>query len=361
MAKYVYFFSKEFVEGSAEMKDILGGKGANLAEMCRIGLPVPPGFTISAEVCDYYYKHNHTYPPELEEQVNEALEKLEKIRGRKLGDPKKPLLVSVRSGAAVSMPGMMDTVLNLGLNEKTLEALAEETDNPRFAWDAYRRLIQMFGDVVLGIPHEEFEHAIEEVKREFGKRQGIEGIDEMTQEQLNKLVPDTALTVDDLKELVKKYMEIYEKHGKTFPQDVNEQLWMAIGAVFGSWNNPRAVKYREIHNIKGLLGTAVNIQTMVFGNLGEDSGTGVGFTRNPSTGENKLYGEYLLNAQGEDVVAGIRTPKPIDELKNEMPKVYEELLKIKDILEKHYRFAIFGPLFGFLGGECRAQHRRTSE
>jgi len=337
MAKYVYFFSKEFVEGSAEMKDILGGKGANLAEMCRIGLPVPPGFTISAEVCDYYYKHNHTYPPELEEQVNEALKKLEKIRGRKLGDPKKPLLVSVRSGAAVSMPGMMDTVLNLGLNEKTLEALAEETNNPRFAWDAYRRLIQMFGDVVLGIPHEEFEHAIEEVKREFGKRQGIEGIDEMTQEQLNKLVPDTALTVDDLKELVKKYMEIYEKHGKTFPQDVNEQLWMAIGAVFGSWNNPRAVKYREIHNIKGLLGTAVNIQTMVFGNLGEDSGTGVGFTRNPSTGENKLYGEYLLNAQGEDVVAGIRTPKPIDELKNEMPKVYEELLRVKDILEKHYR------------------------
>ncbi len=337
MAKYVYFFSKERTDGSAEMKEILGGKGANLAEMSKIGLPVPPGFTISAEVCDYYYKHDRTYPPELEEQVKEALELLEKIRGRKLGDPKKPLLVSVRSGAAISMPGMMDTVLNLGLNNETVLGLAEETQNPRFAWDAYRRFIQMFGDVVLGIPHEEFEHALEEVKREFGKKQGIEGVENLKQEQLNKVVPDTALDVEHLQELVKRYKEIYEKHGKQFPQDAYEQLWMAIGAVFGSWNNPRAIKYREINDIKGLLGTAVNVQSMVFGNMGDDSGTGVGFTRNPSTGENKLYGEYLLNAQGEDVVAGIRTPKPIDELKNEMPEIYDELLKIKDILEHHYR------------------------
>ena len=337
MAKYVYFFSKEKTDGSAEMKEILGGKGANLAEMSKIGLPVPPGFTISAEVCDYYYKHDNTYPPELEEQVREALELLEKIRGRKLGDPKKPLLVSVRSGAAISMPGMMDTVLNLGLNNETVLGLAEETQNPRFAWDAYRRFIQMFGDVVLGIPHEEFEHALEEVKREFGKKQGIEGVENLKQEQLNKVVPDTALDVEHLQELVKRYKEIYEKHGKQFPQDAYEQLWMAIGAVFGSWNNPRAIKYREINDIKGLLGTAVNVQSMVFGNMGDDSGTGVGFTRNPSTGENKLYGEYLLNAQGEDVVAGIRTPKPIDELKNEMPEIYDELLKIKDILEHHYK------------------------
>ncbi|RKZ28031.1 pyruvate, phosphate dikinase, partial [bacterium] len=335
--KYVYFFSREETDGSREMKEILGGKGANLAEMSRIGLPVPPGFTISAEVCAYYYDNNNTYPEQLEGEVESALSRLEEIRGRKLGDPQKPLLISVRSGAAISMPGMMDTVLNLGLNDQTVESLADETQNPRFAWDAYRRFIQMFGDVVLEIPHEEFEAALEKVKREFGKRQGIEGIENLKQEKLNKVVPDTALGVDDLKKLVERYKEIYSHHSQEFPQDAKKQLWMAIGAVFGSWNNPRAIKYRELNEIKGLLGTAVNVQSMVFGNMGDDCGTGVGFTRNPSTGENVLYGEYLLNAQGEDVVAGIRTPQPISKLADEMPEVHSELLKIKDILEKHYK------------------------
>ncbi len=334
--KYVYFFSKEHADGSTQMKDILGGKGANLAEMSKIGLSVPPGFTISAEVCAYYYKNNMTYPPELKEQVTDALRMLEELRGRKLGDPKEPLLVSVRSGSAVSMPGMMDTILNLGLNDESVQGLAEESGNPRFAWDAYRRLIQMFGEVVLEFPHHEFEHAMEEVKREFGKKAGIKDVEDMKQEQLNKLVPDTALDLEALKLLIFKFGEIYSKYGKIFPQDVDEQLWLSIDAVFGSWNNARAIKYRAINEITGLLGTAVNIQTMVFGNLGDDSGTGVGFTRNPSTGENKLYGEYLLNAQGEDVVAGIRTPKPIAGLENEIPDVLKELLGIKDILEKHY-------------------------
>ena len=334
--KYVYFFSKEDTDGSKDMKKLLGGKGANLAEMSRIGLPVPPGFTISADVCEYYYKNNNSYPQQLESEFASALDKLENIRGQKLGDPQKPLLVSVRSGAAVSMPGMMDTVLNLGLNDKTVETLANETQNPRFAWDAYRRFIQMFGDVVLEIPHSEFERALETVKREFGKRQNIKGVENLEQEQLNKVVPDTALGVDDLKKLVERYKEIYKKHSKEFPQDAQKQLWMSIGAVFGSWNNPRAIKYREINEIKGLLGTAVNVQSMVFGNMGDDCGTGVGFTRNPATGEDALYGEYLLNAQGEDVVAGIRTPQPISKLKEDIPSVYEELLQIKDILEQHY-------------------------
>ncbi len=334
--QYVYFFSKEDTDGSKDMKKLLGGKGANLAEMSRIGLPVPPGFTISADVCEYYYKNNNSYPQQLESEFASALDKLENIRGQKLGDPQKPLLVSVRSGAAVSMPGMMDTVLNLGLNDKTVETLANETQNPRFAWDAYRRFIQMFGDVVLEIPHSEFERALETVKREFGKRQNIKGVENLEQEQLNKVVPDTALGVDDLKKLVERYKEIYKKHSKEFPQDAQKQLWMSIGAVFGSWNNPRAIKYREINEIKGLLGTAVNVQSMVFGNMGDDCGTGVGFTRNPATGEDALYGEYLLNAQGEDVVAGIRTPQPISKLKEDIPSVYEELLQIKDILEQHY-------------------------
>ncbi len=337
MAKqYVYFFSQEKTDGDKSMKSFLGGKGANLAEMSRIGLPVPPGFTISADVCDYYYKNDNNFPAELEEQVRDAIENIEKNRERKLGDIQKPLLLSVRSGAAVSMPGMMDTVLNLGLNDETILGLAEETGNPRFAWDAYRRLIQMFGDVVLEIPHHAFEHALEEIKRKFGGKQGIEGVEELKQEQLNKVIPDTALGVEELQELVKTYKALYEKHGKKFPQDVHEQLWMSIGAVFGSWNNERAIKYRRINDIKGLIGTAVNVQTMVFGNLGDDSGTGVGFTRNPSTGENKLYGEYLLNAQGEDVVAGIRTPKPVDGLRVDMPEILDELLEIKKILEDHY-------------------------
>ncbi|MCD6594087.1 pyruvate, phosphate dikinase [bacterium] len=335
--QYVYFFSKEHTDGSSEMKDILGGKGANLAEMSRIGLPVPPGFTISTEVCEYYSAHDNNYPPELEEQVRDAVEKLEKIRERKLEDARKPLLVSVRSGAAVSMPGMMDTVLNLGLNDETVLGLANETNNPRFAWDAYRRFIQMFGDVVLEIPHEKFEHALETVKREFGEKKGIENVESLKQEQLNKVVPDTALGVEELQKLVKRYKVIYEEHDKKFPQDVHEQLWMSISAVFGSWNNERAIKYRQINEIKGLLGTAVNVQSMVFGNMGNDSGTGVGFTRNPSTGENKLYGEYLLDAQGEDVVAGIRTPQPVDKLSEEMPEIHSELLKVKGILEEHYK------------------------
>lgn len=337
MARYVYFFSAEKTDGSGSMKEILGGKGAGLSEMSKINLPVPPGFTISTEVCDFYYKNGRKYPPELEKEVEEALSTLESIRGRKLGDPDKPLLVSVRSGAADSMPGMMDTVLNLGLNDTTVEALAKETGNARFAYDAYRRFIQMFGDVVLNIPKDEFEHAIEEIKREYGKQMGVEGIDKLRQEQLNRAVPDTALGVGELMKLVWKYKNIYKKYGKEFPQDTRKQLWMAIEAVIGSWMNPRAVKYREIHEIRGLLGTAVNIQSMVFGNLGDDSGTGVGFTRNPATGENKLYGEYLINAQGEDVVAGIRTPKPVDNLKDEMPQVYNELLQIKSILENHFR------------------------
>ncbi len=335
--KYVYFFSKEYTDGDKTMKQIVGGKGANLAEMCKLGLPVPPGFTIGTKVCEYYYKNDLKYPPELESQVREALERLEKIRGRKLGDPKAPLLVSVRSGAAASMPGMMDTVLNLGLNDETVLGMAAETGNERFAWDAYRRFMQMFGDVVLGIPHHAFEHAIEEVKRAFGKARGIAQIENLRQEQLNKAVPDTALGVPELQDLARKYKEIYTKNGKKFPQDAHEQLWLSVGAVFGSWNNPRAIKYRELNDIRGLLGTAVNIQSMVFGNLGDDSGTGVGFTRNPSTGNAELYGEYLLNAQGEDVVAGIRTPKPLVELEAEMPEAFRELVEIKTLLEKHYK------------------------
>lgn len=319
--KYVYFFANGKADGNAKMKDILGGKGANLAEMTNIGVPVPPGFTISAEVCDYYYKHGRTYPEGLKEEVEQAVRRLEEVTGKKFGDPSNPLLVSVRSGAAISMPGMMDTILNLGLNDVTVEGLAKATDNPRFAYDAYRRFIQMFGDVVLKIPHEEFEKVLEEQKH----RKGV------------KL--DTELDVDDLKEVVSKYKEIYKKYGKEFPQDPWDQLWKAIDAVFGSWMNERAIKYREIHGIKEgeLLGTAVNVVAMVFGNMGEDSGTGVAFTRNPSTGEKKYYGEFLPNAQGEDVVAGIRTPLPLSELEKRMPEVYKQLVQVFETLEKHYK------------------------
>jgi pyruvate, orthophosphate dikinase len=336
-AKYVYFFyMKEHTEGTAKMKNILGGKGANLAEMSRIGLPVPPGFTISTEVCDYYYKNDRTYPQELKAQFDKAIRKLEKIRDRKLGDTKKPLLVSVRSGAASSMPGMMDTILNLGLNDESVVGLSEETQNPRFAWDAYRRFIQMFGDVVLGIPHHDFEHEVEELKREWGKHHGIDDVDTLHQEKLNKAIPDISLGVDELKNLVERYKKVYKIHDQVFPQNVFDQLWLSIDAVFGSWNNPRAIKYRELNDIKGLLGTAVNVQSMVFGNMGDDSGTGVGFTRNPSTGENKLYGEFLMNAQGEDVVAGIRTPKPLETLNEVSIEAYDRLIEIKSILEKHF-------------------------
>jgi pyruvate,orthophosphate dikinase len=317
--KYVYFFGAGKAEGTGKMKDILGGKGAGLAEMTNIGLPVPAGFTISAEVCDYYYKNNRTYPEGLMEEVEANLKRLEEVTGKKFGDPSNPLLVSVRSGAAVSMPGMMDTILNLGINDEVVEGLAKLTNNPRFAYDAYRRFIQMFGDVVLGINKNEFEAVLEEKKKERGVQW------------------DSELTVEDLKEIVKKFKEVYKKYGYEFPQDPRKQLDMAIEAVFKSWMNERAIKYREINDIKGLLGTAVNVVEMVFGNMGEDSGTGVGFTRNPNTGEKEFYAEFLPNAQGEDVVAGIRTPMKIDELKKRLPEVYDQLIKVAELLEKHYK------------------------
>ncbi|MCD6549528.1 pyruvate, phosphate dikinase [Candidatus Micrarchaeota archaeon] len=314
--KYVYSFE----EGDISMKELLGGKGAGLAEMTKIGIPVPPGFTIVTEVCDYYYKHGNTYPPELKEQVETKLHELEDKIGKKFGDDSDPLLVSVRSGAAVSMPGMMDTILNLGLNDRSVEGLAKKTGNPRFAWDAYRRFIQMFGNVVMGIEHSKFEHVLEEAKKEKGVTQ------------------DTELDTEDLKKVVERYKQlVHDETGRDFPQDPNEQLWMAIEAVVKSWNNDRAIAYRKINNITGLLGTAVNVQAMVFGNMGETSGTGVAFTRNPATGEKKFYGEFLLNAQGEDVVAGIRTPQPVEKLKEVMPEVYDQLLDVVEKLEKHFR------------------------
>ncbi|MCK6458937.1 MAG: pyruvate, phosphate dikinase [Planctomycetes bacterium] len=320
MSRSVYFFERGKADGDARMKQVLGGKGANLAEMCRIGLPVPPGFTIGTAVCAAYYENGERLPDPVRKEVDEHLGKLEAAMERRFGAPEAPLFVSVRSGAAISMPGMMDTVLNLGLNEATLEGLAKSTGNRRFALDAYRRLVHMFGDVVMGVPHEEFEEALSDVKAR------------------RRAVLDTDLDEKGLEEVVKRYLGIYEKHVKApFPQDPREQLARAIEAVFRSWNADRARKYREIHGIKGLLGTAVNVQAMVFGNLGATSGTGVCFTRDPSTGENVFYGEYLVNAQGEDVVAGIRTPEPIALLGQEMPDVYRQLLSIKDTLERHYK------------------------
>ena len=318
--KFVYFFGNGKAEGSASMKDGLGGKGANLAEMTNLGIPVPPGFTISTEVCKLYYENGKKYPDSLEGEVAEHLGRLEKLMGKKLGDADDPLLVSVRSGAAQSMPGMMDTILNLGMNDKAVEGLSKKMDNPRFAWDAYRRFIQMFGDVAMGVPAESFENALDDIKVSKGVKL------------------DTELNADDLKKLVSRYKEIYKKNtGKDFPQNPVEQMWGAINAVFGSWMNERAIKYRALNSIRGLAGTAVNIQSMVFGNFGDDSGTGVCFSRDPSTGENKFYGEYLMNAQGEDVVAGIRTPETIEKLAGENKEVYAELVRIRDRLEKHYR------------------------
>ena len=315
MKKYVYFFG----EGNKDMKDILGGKGANLSEMANLGIPVPPGFTISTEVCNYFSK-NKKYPAELQKQIDEDIKKLENKMKMKLGDKENPLLVSVRSGAAVSMPGMMDTVLNLGLNDDVIQGLIKKTNNERFAWDAYRRFIQMFGDVVMEVEHAKFEEILDYVKKTKGAKF------------------DTELDAKDLKKIVKKYKAMVKKEtGKDFPTEPRKQLEMSINAVFGSWDNPRAVKYRDIHEIKGLLGTAVNVQAMVYGNMGETSGTGVLFTRDPSTGENKFYGEYLMNAQGEDVVAGIRTPLHIDKLKKTMPKAYDELVRIYKKAEKHYK------------------------
>ena len=314
--KWIYMFE----EGNAQMRNLLGGKGAGLAEMARIGLPVPPGFTITTEACKEYYAKGRQFPEGLEEQVREYMKRLEEKTGKKFGDPNNPLLVSVRSGAPISMPGMMDTILNLGLNDQTVEGLARLTSNPRFAYDSYRRFIQMFSDIVLKVPREEFEKILEKYKK-------IEGVKY-----------DAELSVEALKKIVEEYKELVKKHtGRDFPQDPWEQLYMAIRAVFESWNNPRAIVYRRYNNIPDDLGTAVNIQTMVFGNMGWDSGTGVAFTRNPSTGEKKLYGEYLPNAQGEDVVAGIRTPKKIEEMKEEFPEIYEQLVKVAELLEKHFR------------------------
>jgi len=316
--KFVYKFGKSSAEGDRTMKELLGGKGANLAEMSTIGLPVPPGFTISTEACQYFSKHKK-WPKNLKEQVKNGVEFIKSVMDAKLGDTEHPLLLSVRSGAAVSMPGMMDTVLNLGIGDRTVEALAKHTNNERFAYDSYRRFIHMFGNVVMGIPNEEFESALEALKEEHDAEE------------------DTDLNTNDLKELVNRYKAVYRKGtGYMFPKDAYEQLEWAINAVFESWESDRAVKYRKINHITGLLGTAVNVQAMVFGNMGDDSATGVCFTRNPSTGENKLYGEFLINAQGEDVVAGIRTPRDISELKELMPEDYDELQEWGHLLEKHY-------------------------
>ena len=317
--KYVYRFGNGKADGDKTMKHILGGKGANLAEMSAIGLPVPPGFTITTIACKYYSEHEHQWPEGLAEEVEIGAKHLEAAMKTTLGDPENPLLVSVRSGAAQSMPGMMDTVLNLGMNDDVVEGLAKKTGNVRFAYDSYRRFIDMFGDVVMGVDHEHFEEAIEKLKQE----KGVEN--------------DVDLSGDDLKDLVERYKEIYRNGtGMMFPTDPMEQLKYSINAVFGSWDRGRAVKYRRINKITGLLGTAVNVQAMVFGNMGSNCGTGVCFTRNPSTGENKLYGEFLINAQGEDVVAGIRTPEDIEQMESEFPAAYKELLETTHRLEQHY-------------------------
>ncbi len=324
--KYVYYFGGSTADGDASMKTLLGGKGANLAEMAKIGLPVPAGFTLTTEICTYFYDHGRSYPPELKAQVNEAVTKMEKEMGAKLGDPKNPLLVSCRSGARDSMPGMMDTVLNIGLNETTLKGLIEKTGNERFGWDTYRRFVQMYGDVVLGLKPQSkteidpFEKIMEDLKHEKGVHE------------------DNQLTVADLKELVKRFKKaVKDRTGMDFPEDAHEQMWGAIGAVFGSWMNDRAIVYRRQYNIPHQWGTAANICSMVFGNMGDDCCTGVAFTRDPANGENIFYGEYLTNAQGEDVVAGIRTPKKISELQIEMPEVYAQLDNVRGILEKHYK------------------------
>jgi pyruvate,orthophosphate dikinase len=314
--KYVYFFG----EGTKEMRELLGGKGANLSEMTNIGLPVPYGFTITTEVCNLFYELGKKYPEGLDGQIEENLKKLEEKMGMGFGDEKNPLLVSVRSGAAFSMPGMMDTVLNLGLNDKTVIALIGKTKNDRFGWDSYRRFVQMFGNVVMDVEHDKFEEALQSKKDK------------------KNIKFDTDLTAEDLKELVEDYKKIIkEAKGTSFPQDPREQLRMSIDAVFGSWNNKRAISYRNLNNIPHNIGTAASVQAMVFGNMGQNSGTGVAFTRDPATGEDVFYGEYLINAQGEDVVAGIRTPQHISKLKEEMPEIYEQLIGIRKKLEEHYK------------------------
>src|SRR5216684_4065615 len=330
--KWVYSFGDGKAEGKAGLRDLLGGKGANLAEMANLGLPVPPGVTIPTSVCTYFYAHEKSYPKELKAQLEKALDHVGKLTGKAFGDSKNPLLVSVRSGGRASMPGMMDTVLNLGLNDKTVEALAEMSGDRRFAYDSYRRFITMYSDVVLGFEHHHFEDILDTFKDSQGYSL------------------DTDLTGDDWVDLVGRYKDaVARETGKDFPQDPHAQLWGAIGAVFSSWMNARAVTYRRLHDIPESWGTAVNVQAMVFGNMGETSATGVAFTRNPSTGESKLYGEFLINAQGEDVVAGIRTPQDITEyarkesgsdkasMETAMPDAVKELTRIYTLLEKHYR------------------------
>ena len=318
--KFVYFFGAGKAEGDGEMRDLLGGKGAGLAEMTRIGLPVPAGFTITTEACDYFYKHDRKYPPSLRAEVATHLKRLEKVVGKKLGDASDPLLVSVRSGSARSMPGMMETILNLGLNSKSVEALAKRTSNDRFAYDAYRRFVQMYSSVVIGLPKDDLEEKLRAMKARF------------------KVQDDTQVPAEGWRELVGEYKKYFkEKTSKDFPEDPEEQLWGAIGAVFGSWMAEKAVTYRRVEKITGLVGTAVNVVQMVFGNSGENSGTGVCFTRDPSTGEKIFYGDFLINAQGEDVVAGIRTPMHLAEMAKRMPKVYGQLEKVRVKLEKHYR------------------------
>src|SRR5688572_9504143 len=331
MAKWVYRFGGGSAEGRADMRNLLGGKGANLAEMSALGLPVPPGFTITTEVCTYFYANAKSYPPELKAEVEASLHRIEEIVGARFGDPKKPLLVSVRSGARVSMPGMMDTVLNLGLNDVTAAGLAKQSGDERFAYDSYRRFIQMYGNVVLGVEHHSFEEILELHKSDLN------------------LESDTQLKAEHWKKVIEDYKaKVEEEIGKQFPQDPKEQLWGAIGAVFGSWNIPRAVTYRKINSIPEDWGTAVNVQAMVFGNMGEDCATGVAFTRNPSTGAKEFYGEYLVNAQGEDVVAGIRTPQQVTiagkkannstlpAMEEVMPTVFKQLDEVREQLEKHY-------------------------
>src|SRR5881396_899756 len=327
--KFVYYFGDGKADGDGKMKPLLGGKGANLAEMTRIGLPVPPGFTISTEVCTYFYAHNRSYPRTMQAEVEEGIRRMERIMGTTFGDTKAmPLLVAVRSGARDSMPGMMDTILNLGLNDETVLAVAKATKNERFAWDCYRRFIQMYGDVVMGVQkrpeedHEPFETVIHELKHE----------------RHHKDIDDTKLSVADLKEIVARFKNLVkERTGKQFPNDPWAQLQGSIGAVFGSWMNDRAIVYRRKYNIPQEWGTAVNVQAMVFGNTGVNSGSGVAFTRDPATGEKVFYGEFLINAQGEDVVAGVRTPEPVADLKKHLPKALVELERIRHVLEAHFK------------------------
>src|SRR3954453_19739551 len=318
--QWVYIFGGGKAQGRSGMKDLLGGKGANLAEMANLGLPVPPGFTITTAVCAHYYANAQKYPKELEKQVDAGLAHVARITGRQFGDRANPLLLSVRSGARASMPGMMDTVLNLGLNDDTVEALAQQSGDRRFAYDSYRRFIQMYSNVVLDIEHHNFEDILEDHKSRAG------------------YTLDTELTAEDWVDVVARYQErVCEEKGEPFPQEPRAQLWGAISAVFGSWMNARAITYRRLHAIPESWGTAVNVQAMVFGNMGDTSATGVAFTRNPSTGEKRLYGEFLLNAQGEDVVAGIRTPQPISALHRDMPDVYGQFQEIATRMERHYR------------------------